>query len=118
MSQKVKIHTVHGGDDRNMLLDCYFLSAGHGEYNFYSKDQDPRIDPPLAAGVSQTHSFSFKLGEFHWTVDGRTFLISDTAAHGDWKNTDRHADDGDGESGTFTAQAGGSLEETASYATA
>jgi len=108
-----------------MLTGCYFQPTDvPGEYNFYQKGAKP-TDKPLAERLSQSNTFHFKLGPWEWTVEGRNFLISNTAAFGDWHNNDKigDGDEGDGESGTFTAQAGTGRgedveDEAASSATA
>jgi hypothetical protein len=123
MSERIVIHTVHGGLDRGLLKGCYFEPTEvPGQYNFYQNGAKP-TDKPLAERVSQSSTFHFKLGMWEWTVEGRNFLISNTAAFGDWHNNDKgpNHDEGDGESGTFTAQAGlgsDSEDEAASSATA
>ena len=122
MIERIMIDRVGGGDDRNMLEGCYFLPTNRkGKYDFYQKGTEPPFDAPLARDVAQSSTFHFDLGLFHWTVNGRNFLISETAAHGEWHNNDDRIDpdDGNGESGTFTAQAGGGTPvETAASAKA
>ena len=130
--QEIKIRRVHinkkGLKDlpNDALMGCYFWPVGDGKYNLYEKGVDPD-GTPLKTDISQSNGFSFTIGPVTWEVSGDSFLISDTAAHGDWTiPAAKDADTGgsDGESGTFTAQAGGSggrlefPEQAASSATA
>lgn len=116
-SDKIQINQVDGGSstDQADLQNCYFLpTANPGCYQLYDQNGNLILTNPgvLTSGTD----FTFYLDKLHWTVTN--FLISSTStsgsASGHWSNSaEITADDG-----TFTAQAGGGVEETASKASA
>lgn len=137
---KIKIKVVKGdGDtDKNVLKDCYFYptSPGSTVYDFYL-EKGPNA--PLATGISSGGAFTFSLGNFSWVIphpNDQALKItgkgSDAKASGSWLNNDTSkllirvkkpfaGDDVTGESGTFTAAAGQTMdpeEEGASAAKA
>ena len=131
-TDKIKMKTLTGGKDKVDLTDCYFYPTGTStpqQYNFYQKA--PGDDGLLAGPFASGGSFSFQLDNFTWTIPDPaqptnplviTGSGSTATATGSWHNSDPTAsieDQSSGESGTFTAQAGGSPEvEDASAAKA
>lgn len=129
---KIKMKTLHGGKDKDDLKHCFFYPATSPYYNFYNKVNGE--DVLLASNVQNGFQFTFTLGGWTWTVPdpdnpSDPFRISGTGpsaiASGSWRNTDNSTptigNDGNGESGTFTAAAGqtiGPEEEAASAAKA
>ena len=112
MSDKIKINSVTGDKDKDDLKNCYFQSNGvTGQYNFYDTNNNLITTNPV--NLTTGTSFSFTLDGHDWTVS--SFVISDTAANGNWSNNDNPDAAQDG---TFQAQAGGGVdpEEQASAA--
>lgn len=114
--KKIKIDTVNGGrpQDHEALMRNYFeATTVNDTYLFYSPDGEHiPTNPPVLA---DDRNFSFELKEMPgviWTVTN--FAIDHLVASGNWTNGVQKADD----EGTFTAQAGGTLEEEASSASA
>lgn len=114
-SDKIKINKVDGGSSKSQsdLKNCYFLpTANPGNYQFYDQNGNLILTNPgvLTSGTD----FTFPLDSLDWTVTN--FLISSTSnkgnASGNWSNNAQITAD----EGTFTAQAGGGVEETASKA--
>jgi hypothetical protein len=109
-NNKIKIDNVTGDKDKDDLKNCYFLPTSvTGTYDFYDTNNNL-----LASGLTSGTNFSFTLDTIDWEITN--FVISDTAASGDWSNNNSPAEDQDG---TFQAQAGGGAdsEESASAAT-
>lgn len=115
-TKKIKIEVVQGGDSRDQqaLKRNYFYPTGvNNTYQFFDPGDDPIVTHPpvVAAG----HNFTFTLKEMPdvtWTITNLD--INDQKANGNWTNTHKiEADDG-----SFQAQAGPSVEETVSSATA
>jgi hypothetical protein len=114
--KKIRIENVQGGDaqDQNALKRNYFLPTGVNEtYRFFDPGDDPiETNPPV---VATRYNFSFTLREMPgvtWMVSN--FDINNESAFGNWTNTHKiELDDG-----SFQAQAGPSVEETVSSATA
>lgn len=109
MSNKIKIDSVTGGSHKNDLKNCYFLPAAvAGTYNFYDTNNNS-----LASNLTSGTDFSFNLDSHNWTITN--FVISDSAASGDWTIPSITAE----EDGTFQAQAGTGTdaEEASSAAT-
>ena len=108
MSNKIKIDSVTGGSHKNDLKNCYFLPATvTGTYNFYDTNNNS-----LASNLTSGTDFSFNLDSHNWTITN--FVISDSAASGDWTIPSITAE----EDGSFQAQAGtGTDAEEASSAT-
>jgi hypothetical protein len=107
--KKIKIDTVNGGrpQDHEALKRNYFeATTVNDTYLFYSPDGEQiQTNPPVLA---DNRGFSFELREMPgvmWTVSN--FAIDHLAASGHWNNGVQIAND----DGTFTAQAGGTLEE-------
>ena len=115
MSQKIKI-TASGGKDAAAFTNCYFLPTNiAGNYILFGQNNDPIVTNPIP--LTTGNNFSFSLNTFTWTIT--SFVIDNEDASGSWSNTDPTATGV--ESGTFTAQATGGLEEdeeSASAATA
>jgi hypothetical protein len=112
----VKIYEVrsdHGGDRGIVLENCYFEPIGHsGDYRL--KDMEGN---ELHAKVTDNEPFFFHYEGQKWEMSAEFWDDEGLRkAKGDWKLLDGIDDEPD--SGTFHAQAGGGLEETASYATA
>jgi hypothetical protein len=135
--EKVKIKSVTGDKDNEVLKDCYFHLNSDGTYDFCLEN----LSTPLATGISSGSAFTFPLGTFSWVIPNPTdpahplkFTVSgtNTTATGSYLNNDRKkvsirgkkpsdGDDVTGESGTFTAQSGSTIspeEEAASAASA
>ena len=111
MSNKIKIDSVTGGSQKNDLKNCYFLPAAvAGTYNFYDTNNNS-----LASNLTSGSDFSFSLDSHNWEIT--SFVISDSAASGDWSND--VASITAEEDGTFQAQAGTGTdaEDAASAAT-
>ena len=112
MSDKIKIDNVHGDPDKDELKHCYFLPAGvTGQYDFYDTNNNE-----LASALTTGNNFSFPLDDAIWTITN--FVISPSAASGDWSNDN---DPANAQGGTFQAQAGSGVdpdEEQSSYASA
>jgi len=109
MSNKIKIDSVTGGSHKDDLKNCYFLPAATaGTYNFYDTNNNS-----LASNLTSGTDFSFNLDSHNWTITN--FVISDSAASGDWAIPSITAE----EDGTFQAQAGTGTdaEEASSAAT-
>lgn len=109
MSNKIKIDTVTGGNDKDDLKGCYFLPSTtvSGAYDFFDTNNHS-----LATGITGT-TFPFVLHGHNWDIEN--LVISDTAASGDWSND--HSGITEDEDGTFQAQAGsGEPEERAAGA--
>jgi hypothetical protein len=109
MPNKIKIDRVTGGSHKDDLKNCYFLPAAvAGNYDFYDTNNNS-----LANNLTNGSDFSFTLDSHNWTIT--SFVISDSAASGNWSIPSITAD----ESGTFQAQAGtgADAEEASSAAT-
>jgi hypothetical protein len=109
MPNKIKIDSVTGGGHKDDLKNCYFLPAATaGTYNFYDTNNNS-----LASNLTSGTDFSFNLDSHNWTITN--FVISDSAASGDWTIPSITAE----EDGTFQAQAGTGTdaEEASSAAT-
>ncbi|HEX7331413.1 MAG TPA: hypothetical protein VF290_07930 [Pyrinomonadaceae bacterium] len=135
-ANKIKFKTVDGDPDKEDLKKCYFYpTATTGVYDLYAKVNG--VDTLLASGISSGGSFSFTLDTFSWNIPDpnnstNPLVISGSGstatASGSWHNNDNPppptgsvGDDGNGESGTFQAQAGTTIdpeEEAASAANA
>lgn len=102
MSNKIKITTVTGGKDKDMLKGCYFLPSTtvSDAYDFYDTNNNL-----LESNITGT-SFDFPLGVYEWEIEN--LVISTTAASGDWSNNNPNPT-GE-EDGTFQAQAGGGID--------
>src|SRR5258705_13932571 len=100
-NKKIKIDNVTGDKDKDDLKNCYFLPTSvTGTYDFYDTNNNL-----LASGLTSGTNFSFTLDTIDWEITN--FVISDTAASGDWSNNNSPAEDQDG---TFQAQAGGGAD--------
>ena len=111
MSNKIKIDSVTGGNHKNDLKNCYFLPAAvAGTYNFYDTNNNS-----LASNLTSGSNFSFTLDSHNWQIT--SFVISDSAASGNWTNDS--AGITASEDGSFQAQAGTGTdaEEASSAAT-
>ena len=108
-SERIKIDTVFGDKDKDELKNCFFVETSTpGVFDFYKKDGSL---PPLASGITSGSSFTFQHEGHHWRIgdllDPNDFIISNRFAAGTWHNQVDPLDvEGEGESGTFTAQAG------------
>lgn len=102
MSRKIQIETITpASSDGNQLKGYYFLPyQGPNWYSFY----DPNNNL-LATGISRNTQFHVDVRgvDFTLTIDS----ISDARASGDWLHYSTTEVPG---SGTFQAQAGGSVE--------
>jgi hypothetical protein len=122
-SQKIKIGRVDGDKDKEDLKNCYFCPTGNNTYAFYAKNDNT----PLVTGITSGTPFSFSLpgSTITWTIPNpndptHPFHIDDQDAGGSWFNNDTSVrpvagDDGEGESGTFSAQAGGGIDPKEAY---
>jgi hypothetical protein len=109
----IVIKTVSGDADKDKLKKCYFLANG-STYDLYSKN-----DNLLASGLTSGNDFIFTHDSITWTITD--FVISSTAASGNWSNPDSIAPDGIAieQDGSFQATSTGQLgEPAASVATA
>lgn len=102
MSTKIKIDHVTGGKNKDDLKNCYFELSPEipGTYDFCDRHGNR-----LAAGLNIGEPFEFDL-------DGLTWVIFDWAtdslrASGNWRNDGPALE----QSGTFTAQAGGGVDD-------
>ncbi len=123
MPEKIRITDVEGGNDRDDLKNCYFEATSNGVYNLYSQNNGT-----LATDIVSGSSFQFTLDNLIWTIPNpadpaHPFVIEPRRAHGSWVingiSLPGPPEEGDGESGTFQAQAGGSgdpEETSAAYA--
>lgn len=101
-SNQIEIKTVSGGVDKDKLKHCYFVPAAtSGQYDLYSKHCNL-----LASGLTSGTGFTFTHDSITWTVTD--FVISDTAASGNWSNPDELTTD---QNGTFQAESGGGAGE-------
>lgn len=109
---KIKIYAVEGGTTRDQddLRDCYFVQlSGDNLYQFYSPTNRPiQTVPPFVS----TGSFTFILDDKLWSIN---LVIDPQNASGQWRNNIQLASDDDG---SFQAQAGPTIYEVASSATA
>ena len=123
-SQKIKIKTVTGGNDKDDLLKCFFYPTSSTTYDLYKKENG--VETILASGITSGGSFSYSLDTFTWNVPDpaqptNPFWINSQAAGGSWKNNDNGVQrQSNGESGTFQGQVSTSTdpEEDAASATA
>jgi hypothetical protein len=107
---KIRISTVTGDKDKQLLKGCYFLPNGTpGNFNFYDTKNNL-----LATSRISGSPIVFFLDNHIWMID--KFVITDELASGDWKNNDDT--DPAEEGGSFQAQAGGTVEMEASAASA
>lgn len=121
-NQKIKINSAHGGKDKDELKKLFFYPNGTGTYDLYQKDNPIQ----LVTGVSSGSTFTFSIppSTIVWTVPDpnnstHPFHIDNDDAGGSWKNNDTSIDnDPEGESGTFSAQAGGTIDGEAAAAKA
>ena len=140
MSQKANkirfesVNTVAPGSDGNDLKNYYLLPTNQTNmYVFVDDTGLPLVTTPMP--VVGGSPFSFSLGGWTWNIPNpddtaHPFVVNGTGAQatasGSWSNNDTSGgltggNDGNGESGTFTAQAGQTIdpeEETASAAKA
>jgi hypothetical protein len=119
MSDRIKIQGINGASVGNDLKNCYFLNAGNGTYNFFDKNQN-NPNNPILTGITGTGSFQggFMLQDYphiRWTMN--VYGINDSAASGAWWGDDSASPEEIPGSGTFQAQAGGTVdaEPEASY---
>lgn len=127
-SYKVKIQCQSGDKVNNVLKDCYFYPhpSNDGTYEFFLEN----FDTPLATGLKNGSAFTFPLGTFSWVIPNPSdpentlkFKGKDTkaTATGSYLNNDTRrvsirvqrpspGDDVSGESGTFQAQTGQTLD--------
>jgi len=108
----IKMKNVTGGSDKDKLKHCYFVpDEPGGPYTFYDKDCNV-----LASNLTSGDDFGFSHDSISdWSVTN--FLIDDTNASGDWSNPNNISIT-DTQDGTFQAQSGGGIEETATAAKA
>lgn len=113
-SERIKIDTVFGDKDKDDLKNCFFFETSTpGVFNFYKKDGS---FPPLASGITSGSSFTFQHDGHNWRIgdllNPNDFIISNRFAAGTWRNDDQGVppSEVDGESGTFTAQAGTTID--------
>ena len=115
---KIKIHTVDGGDpdDHGALMDNYFQATGVNDtYQFFDSngkliDTDPVV-------FAQGYDFTFKLHGMHdvgWWITNFKINQQTGKASGSWTNTHRKDDD----DGSFQADAKGTVMPEASSAKA
>lgn len=120
MGDKIKIENITGESVGNDLKNCYFQNAGNGTYNFYDKNQN-NPNNPILTGITAGFGSGFRLQDYPGTQWFMTvYTINDSAATGDWSGNDSATPEEIPGSGTFQAQAGGTLdaESEASSATA
>jgi len=124
MSDKIKIRHITGGSTGDKLEGCYFVPTGDGTYAFYDKKEGNK-DEPLKTGITAESSFEFELPD-HPDLPWKIYVesISHKHADGEWfAGLQKISPPGTGDdagSGTFQAQAGGSIapEDAAASATA
>jgi hypothetical protein len=116
MSNKMKItsNDVTGGPDGADLIGCYFLPTNENDkYIFFNADDTPIVTNPMP--VFSGHHFTFSLeDDDNWKITNFKITEASSLPHasGHWTNyhhnkpPDDDDDQGDGESGTFQAQAG------------
>lgn len=101
-SNAIEIDTVSGGANKDKLKNCYFLPTGVSMvYDLYSKHCNL-----LASGLFSGNNFTFTHDKINWTVSG--FVISDTAASGNWSTPDEITN---AQNGSFQAESGGGMGE-------
>ena len=103
----LEIKTVTGGSDKDKLKDCYFVVSG-STWSLYNKN-----GVLLASGQTSATGFTFEHDsnkpsgtKITWTITN--FVISTTAASGNWSNPDSITGDQDG---TFQASSSGGVGE-------
>jgi|SRR5687768_12346820 len=106
--KKITIDSYLGDSDGEDLEGCYFkYKSSDATYDFYDKDSKSKC-----TGLTVGSSCSFTLDEYpgiNWTIT-LTAPCTETEVNGSWSNTDSPTAD---EGGTFTAQAGGGVEDDA-----
>ena len=123
-NEKIKVKSVTGDKDNGVLKDCYFYPNSDGTYDFFLE----KLSRPLATGISSGSAFTFPLGPFSWVIPNPsdpqyplkfTGSGTKTIATGSYLNNAtqkerlKRPSDGDdvsGESGTFQAQAGQTVD--------
>jgi hypothetical protein len=104
-TNKIKIDHVTGGRNRDELKNCYFEASNivPGGYDFFDKN-----GVELASGLLPGEPFEFGLDGHEWVIYDWT---ADTHhADGSWRN-DAPPEPELEQGGTFTAQAGGGVED-------
>lgn len=101
----IEIDTVDGDADKDKLKKCYFLASG-STYSLYSKN-----GTLLASGLTSGTDFSFTHDSITWTITN--FVISSTAASGDWSNPDSITNE---QEGSFQATSTGHIDGEAATA--
>ena len=102
----IQIDVVKGGSDGHRLMNCYFQEIGTSEeYSFFAPDHTPITTNP--SSVSDGEKFSFDYNGLAWHVHKFKISKKHGDAKGHWKTKPPN---GDPESGTFQAQAGGGVE--------
>ena len=112
---KIIIDSVISGGptDTNDLMGCYFQNV-EGSPDLYSFHVPGGcLLPTKPQFLRFGQNFSFFRGNFFWTIS--EFKIDENTASGNWHNNDFESSRADDE-GTFTAQAGGGVPESATSA--
>lgn len=108
--KKITIDSYTGGANGADLEECYFkYKKSDANYDFYDKDSKSKC-----TGLTVGSSCSFTLDEYPgitWTIT-LTDPCSETEVSGSWSSDDGTIS-AETEGGTFTAQAGGGVEEDA-----
>jgi hypothetical protein len=117
--------TATGTSDKTKLNDCYFMQVVAGTpptttYTLYNKN-----GVVLKTGLTSGNDFSFdhdkqnpsnpSSAKINWQVT--SFVISSTAASGNWSNDDPSLAAGP-QSGSFTASSGGGIDPVSASASA
>ena len=112
---RIIITTVERGGptDKNDLMLCYFQSVDGSPDAFSFHDPSGNPIPTRPQFLVYGQNFMFIRGGFLWNVTD--FKIDQSCGSGKWNNDDFESSPADDE-GTFTAQAGGGVPETAASA--
>ena len=117
--------TATGTSDKTKLDDCYFMQVVAGTpptttYTLYSKN-----GVVLQSGLTSGNDFTFDhdkqnpsnpaSAKISWQIT--SFVISPTAASGNWSNDDPNVEAGP-QSGSFTASSGGGIDPVSASASA
>jgi hypothetical protein len=105
-TNKIKIDHVTGGKNKDDLKNCYFEPSTEdpGAYDFYDKHGNR-----LARDLNVGDPFEFDMDGLTW--DLYDWTSNGLHASGNWRNDGPAADPALEQGGTFTAQAGGGVDD-------
>ena len=106
--QQIKIDVVTGGNDGHHLMHCYFEEINESDgFNFFDpKSVQIETEP---SPVRNGKDFSFSYNGYGWVLHKFKISKKHLNAKGRWRAKHESGND-DPETGTFQAQAGGSVE--------